>query len=262
MVVEKAAANQPPQPDFTYQCNDLSCSFDASGSIDSDGQVVHWNWTFGDGTTATGRSANHSYESDGNYTVQLDVTDNDGASGKRTRSVHVSVQERPNTAPYAKFAYSCDELACEFNASASSDSDGSIAEVSWNFGDGTGATGQHTNHLFARPGTYEVTLTVKDDEGAVDSVSRTLRAEETTPTIQLTGAGSRFNGRSLASLSWAGAESGSVEIYRDGRLVQTTSNDGKHIDTDLGPNSKTAVYRVCQPGAAYCSNQLTLYFTP
>ena len=57
----------------------LSVSFDGSGSTDPDGEVVAWNWDFGDGEQGSGRVAGHTYESAGSYPVKLTVTDSDGA---------------------------------------------------------------------------------------------------------------------------------------------------------------------------------------
>ena len=53
------------------------------------------------------------------------------------------------------------------NASASSDTDGSIAQYAWSFGDGQAATstGPQLSHAYERPGAYKVTLTLTDDEG-------------------------------------------------------------------------------------------------
>jgi len=71
----------------------------------------------------------------------------------------------PNVAPNASFTSSCNDLTCSFNASGSSDSDGSIASYSWSFG-GSGVTASNT---FASAGTYSVTLTVTDNDGATDT---------------------------------------------------------------------------------------------
>ncbi|MBK7822196.1 MAG: PKD domain-containing protein [Tessaracoccus sp.] len=71
----------------------------------------------------------------------------------------------PNRAPVASFTYEADYLDVEFDASGSSDPDGSIASVSWDFGDDSAAvTGEKVSHTYAAAGEYQVTVTVTDDE--------------------------------------------------------------------------------------------------
>lgn len=55
-------------------------NFSAGNSYDADGQIVSYVWTFGDGTTGTGRDVSHRYEQPGTYFVQLTVTDTQGAT--------------------------------------------------------------------------------------------------------------------------------------------------------------------------------------
>ena len=52
--------------------------FDGSASGDTDGEIVSWEWDFGDGNTGTGEMAEHTYAEDGDYLVTLCVTDDDG----------------------------------------------------------------------------------------------------------------------------------------------------------------------------------------
>jgi len=58
------------------------------------------------------------------------------------------------------------------NASSSSDPDGSITSYSWSFGDGATATGVSTQHAYSTTGTFNVSLTVTDNDGATDTASK------------------------------------------------------------------------------------------
>ncbi|WP_100657565.1 endonuclease [Alteromonas flava] len=79
-----------------------------------------------------------------------------------------------NEAPIAAFAQSCSFLSCDFNASTSSDSDGNIVNYAWTLGDGTSGNGALISHSYPAAGSYTVTLTVTDDQGATDSVSTSI----------------------------------------------------------------------------------------
>lgn len=81
--------NTPPAASFTNTCTGLACSF-TDTSTDTDGTVVGWSWSFGDGTTSTLRSPSHAYAAGGSYTVQLTVTDDGGATGGTSRAVTVT----------------------------------------------------------------------------------------------------------------------------------------------------------------------------
>ena len=63
--------------------------FNASLSYDPDGNITAYEWEFGDGATGTGEIVNHSYSSPGNYTVNLTVTDDDGAKNSTSKIVNV-----------------------------------------------------------------------------------------------------------------------------------------------------------------------------
>ena len=83
-----------------------------------------------------------------------------------------------NRPPVASFlaapSSGSEPLTVQFDATASSDPDGSITSYAWNFGDGTGtASGATTSHVF-QSGTYTVTLTVTDNDGASASTTRTV----------------------------------------------------------------------------------------
>ncbi|MEH6421127.1 S8 family serine peptidase [Pseudomonas sp. CGJS7] len=78
-----------------------------------------------------------------------------------------------NNPPVANFTSSASGLTVSFTDS-SSDSDGTIASRSWNFGDGTTSTATNPSKTYSAAGTYTVTLTVTDDDGASHSKTGTV----------------------------------------------------------------------------------------
>jgi PKD repeat protein len=154
--------NAAPIASASASCTGLSCTFNGSASTDPDGSVTAYSWAFGDGATASGVTASHTYAA-GTYTATLTVTDDKGAVGSTTKSVTVTAANQP---PTASATGSCSGLTCSFDASGSTDPDGSIASYAWTFGDGQTGTGKTVPHTYAAAGDYHATLTVTDDKGA------------------------------------------------------------------------------------------------
>jgi PKD repeat protein len=90
-----------------------------------------------------------------------------------------------NRLPVPAFVFSDDNLTVEFDASASSDPDGSITNYSWTFGDQTGeGYGVVTSHTYPANGTYEVVLMVTDNGGEKNSTSESVTVSLTIPTVR------------------------------------------------------------------------------
>lgn len=84
-----SSGNIPPHADFTFTTNLLQATF-TDTSTDSDGSVVSWAWDFGDTGTSTLQNPVHTFAANGNYSVTLTVTDNEGATDPVTKTVQVS----------------------------------------------------------------------------------------------------------------------------------------------------------------------------
>jgi len=172
----------PPTAAFTSSMTYLTLAADGSGSSDPNGPLVSYSWTFGDGTSATGATAQHVYATAGTYTVRLTVRDSDGNIASTTRNVTATAPP-PNQAPVAAFTSNADLLAATFNGSASSDPDGTITSYAWDYGDGATASGPTASHTYDAPGTYAVQLTVTDNVGAVNSVTHSVTVVLNQPPI-------------------------------------------------------------------------------
>ncbi|MFT2692119.1 PKD domain-containing protein [Clavibacter zhangzhiyongii] len=165
ITVKAAPANIAPTAVVTATATDLTAKLDGSASTDADGQVASYAWDFGDGSTGTGPTPTHAYAAGGAYTVTLTVTDDKGLTGSASTQVTV-VAPPVNREPTAVIASTTTDLVANLDGRASSDPDGAIASWAWEFGDGTTGTGPSIAHPYAKAGTYQVALTVTDDEGA------------------------------------------------------------------------------------------------
>jgi PKD repeat protein len=165
--------NVPPVAAFNTVATNLSLAVDASAASDSDGTITSYAWDFGDGATASGATASHVYGDGGTFPVTLTVTDNRGAVVSATQSVTITAPPA-NVAPTAAFTNTAADLAASFDATTSSDADGSVASYAWAFGDGTTGTGATTSHSYAAAGTFSVVLTVTDNAGATGTVTKSV----------------------------------------------------------------------------------------
>lgn len=174
--------NEAPSAAFTSSCVELTCSFDGSSSSDPDGSVASWAWDFGTGS-GSGVQVAHTFASEGTYTVSLTVNDGQGGTNSTSQQVTVEVSPPANQSPKARFNFSCVDLTCTFDASGSTDPDGSVTTWEWSFGPGT-ASGEQVSHTFPGPGEYMMSLTVTDDQGATDSLGDTLAFSDNPPDNQ------------------------------------------------------------------------------
>ena len=165
--------NHPPTADFTYSPQnptDTQAVHFTDNSDDTDGTIANYTWNFGDGSTSNEPNPTHQYEDNGTYTVTLTVKDDKGATDTISKQIEVS-----NEPPTAYFKYEPADKA-KINEEVtftdeSTDTDGTIANYTWNFGDGNISYEKNPTHKYGEAGTYTITLTITDNDGATDSSS-------------------------------------------------------------------------------------------
>jgi PKD repeat protein len=177
--IQVGPTNQAPTAAFAFSPTNPAVNgwvqFDGSASADPDGTIVSHSWSYGDGTTDTGDVVWNRFAAPGTYVVTLTVQDNDGGTDSTSRTIQVGPTSLP---PTAAFTFTPPNPAVnewvQFDGSGSADSDGSIVSYAWSYGDGTTGTGVVDWQQFSAPGTYVVTLTVRDDDSETDSTSRSI----------------------------------------------------------------------------------------
>jgi PKD repeat protein len=163
------AANSPVQFDASASCGGPL----VSGACPGSRGIVSYSWNFGDGSTATGRTASHSFASQRSYTVILTITNDLGASVSKSNVVTVGA----GSGPTVDFVFSPSapvvNQPVNFDASQARPGPGhTIASYAWNFGDGSSKTGVTTTHDFGAAGTFNVTLTVTDEAGQATTATK------------------------------------------------------------------------------------------
>lgn len=152
---------------LSYQPNSSSCTFSSSSSPASPNNIIFvanvnngssFTWDYGDGSVGTGGPTNtHVYNSAGTYVVCLTVTDFLGNSCQYCSSVTV-----PPLSNNCYFTATPDTLlTVQFVGSGSQ----SGTALSWDYGDGSVASGSTTYHVYSLPGTYNVCMTESNSAG-------------------------------------------------------------------------------------------------
>ena len=168
-------------------------TFDGSGSVDPDGEIVSYDWDLGDDTTASGDIVivEHCYEESGTYTVTLTVTDENDLTGRASQEVTVAddivqdsdistaeITEEEGEPIPPEAIIQVEEIpkssgqCYTFDGSDSVDSDGEIVSYDWDLGDDSTDTGDVVEHCYEGSGTYTVILTVTDGDDLTGSASQ------------------------------------------------------------------------------------------
>ena len=156
------------------------------------GNIVQWNWDFGDGNSVivnnpANPDVSHVYISPGNYTVQLAVIASNGCTNKETQQINVL----PDPVANFDFTTACIGTAVGFTDLTQLNGASSIVQWQWDFGDtGSGilnnSTLQNPEHVFSTAGNHTVQLVVTSGNGCNNTIVRTLLVNPPPPVNFLT----------------------------------------------------------------------------
>ncbi|MAT99158.1 MAG: hypothetical protein CL608_18585 [Anaerolineaceae bacterium] len=256
--------------------------FSSANSSDPDGFITGWLWDFGDGTTSTlPHPAIKVYETPGVYTVNLTVTDDDGATGSDTLVITVTdggtggnqppvaiINADPTSGPAP--------LVVVFSSAGSFDPDGTIVDYFWEFSNGRTTNRENPRLRFNSDGTYTATLTVTDDEGATGTDTITILVGDTStnqpPTAVATadvtngeaplmvffnGSSSTDNDGMIISYAWDFSDGNSAT---GATALNTYTAAGTYVatltvtDNEGATATDTVTITVTDPGAGCSSN--------
>ncbi len=156
--------------------------FNSVATASTGAAIVGHAWNFGDGATGNGPTSSHKYVQSGTYTVVLTVTDDKSKSATASKTVAATVAAAggPPTATISAAMVTADTY--KLDAIASTPNGVTVNSYTWNFGDGSSATGASVTHKYSASGSYIVSLTVKDSRGMMTTATRNIIVEIPTVT--------------------------------------------------------------------------------
>jgi PGF-pre-PGF domain-containing protein len=190
--------------------------------------ALSMSWDFGDGANSTEHNPEHTYLSEGNYTVTLTASNKNGTDSMSTQ---INVYKIFPTADFnVNPASGYAPLVVQFT-----DNSQNTNNWNWDFGDGTGSTEQNPAHTYSETGDYAVTLTVSNANGTA--------SKTTTITVQSSSSSGSSSGGGGGGGGGAGGSpepQGNVEIKE---LSQTFIGSGQSVKFDF-PQKVTPVVSI------------------
>ena len=205
----------------------VSVAFTGAATDPGSADTFTYSWNWGDGTTSTGATPSHTWGAEGTYTVTMTVLDDDGGRSTGTRSITIA-----NVAPVIS-AYTDPGTAEEGTptafVAAATDVSGDTLVYTWNFGDGTTASGDSVSHAWPDNGTYTIELTVEDGS-ARSRVSYPITVTNVDPLVTSITSADVGEGETQ-TLSVVGSDAGTADTltyawdFDDG-----TTGEGESVD--------------------------------
>ncbi|MGH2553979.1 MAG: PKD domain-containing protein, partial [Chitinophagaceae bacterium] len=216
-----------------------------------------WEWDFGDGTPVSIiQNPVHNFPALGNYTVRLIVT-NGACADTMFRSIQ-TIDENPDVA--ADMISACKTAIINFTAINITAAN--ITNYAWTFGDG--GTGNGTiptiSHTYSTAGTYTVTLTITDNNGCTNMISKPNY-------IRINGPSANFSATNVAGCSGMMTTFNDLSVsdgtnaitnwqwdFGDGLIQNFSSPPFQHIYNSIG----TFSVKLIITDAAGCKDSVTL----
>jgi VCBS repeat-containing protein len=233
------------------------------------------------GSLTLGTDGSYTYSHDGSETTAdsfvYEVCDTGSLCDTATVSITITPVNDPPVAnaggPYSGVV----GVSLQFDASGSSDVDGTISTYSWTFGDGNNGTGVNPTHTYATTGDYSVQLTVTDNggESSTDITTASISAEPNNPPTAVDDTGSVAEGGTLNQAT-PGILDNDSDPDSDPLTISTTpvtsptngsltlGTDGSYTYTHDGSETTadSFVYEVCDTGSLCDNATVSITITP
>ena len=224
--------------DFDVTCMQLPVQFTDL----SQGNMISWAWNFGDpgsgiGNTSYQQNPVHTYQQAGNYTVKLLIQNVNGCNDTVSRTITILPK------PVVDFSFNngCAADTVNFNSSAYVN----VATTStwlWEFGDNTTSSDTDPFHVYMAPGTYNVTLTITNQNGCTNV--KTRQVQVTTAPIAL------YNSNTTSC-------TGTAVLFTD--LSSTTNGTISTWNWDFGDGTILTVNAPANPNVTHTYTAAGIY---
>lgn len=159
--------------DYVAGCSGTPVGFTDQSVTTEAGDIISWDWNFGDGDSSSDMDPSHEYGDGGSYPVTLTVETDKGCVSTITENVNV------DAGPSVNFSTDdvCQNEAADFT-NLSTITTGTITEYDWDFGDGSTTMVESPTHMFDAPGDYTVTLIAFSANGCSDTATENIHIGE------------------------------------------------------------------------------------
>ena len=250
----------PPQASFTYYplqvYQNMTVTLDASSSSAEgyNDTIIQYEWKINDPynpehivktgnfTNPPTATVNHKFPYPGTFTVELNVTDNEGLWSTTSKPIKVLPEYGPTanftwtpTTPNVNQTVTFDASQSKPGWSAKISDYAPITTYSWNFSDGTPIETASTpiiSHTFTRPGNYSVTLTITDSVGRTNSASQIVQVLNVTVKMYDLNGDNKIDMKDVAIAARA---FGSTPGSPNWNPVADINGDGKVDMKDIAP---------------------------
>jgi len=158
--------------DFESVCLNVSADFIDLSQANGGGQIIDWDWNFGDPTSGMDnfsalQNPSHLFDAVGDHEVTLTVANENGCVSTYTDTINISMLPEID---FTTIGGSCIDGITEFIIDTNLVDLTQIRSTEWDFGDGQTDNLEQPTHVYPNPGIYEVTLTIIDLNGCINSI--------------------------------------------------------------------------------------------
>ena len=179
----------------------------------------------------------------------------DGSGSSQNTAPSLTVSAPANNTSVTK------GTAVTFTGSATDSQDGNLAyRITWS-SNLVGQFGVGASVSAVLPvGTNVVTASVNDNAGVVTTAQITVNVSSSTSVVSLSANAYRLKNQPRVDLTWGGAATASVDVYRNGARVTRRPMTGRGAIRSAARREELTPYKVCEAGSTTCSNTASIVF--